>query len=121
MFINDVATGTETFVKFDSDTGIPVADVPWTTGVTFQGSDGSKTCAGANYRGSRTLSCRQASVEWLLPGKDYQIRPSATTVVEKPACDFYALGSFQVQTVNSVNDITDPEIISLWWQKIVAP
>eukprot|EP00978_Attheya_sp_CCMP212_P011456 scaffold28271_cov60-Attheya_sp.AAC.1 len=101
---------TETFVKFDSDTGIPVADVPWTGG-TFQGSDGNKTCPGDNYRGSRTISCRQASVEFLLPGKDYHIRPSNTTWVEHPACDFYALGSFQVQTVNSVNDITDPEII----------
>eukprot|EP00978_Attheya_sp_CCMP212_P047330 scaffold421310_cov76-Attheya_sp.AAC.1 len=97
MYINDVATGIETFVKFDSDTGIPVADVPWTGG-TFQGSDGNKTCPGANHRGSRTVSCRQASVEWLLPGKDYQIRPSLTTWVEHPDCDFYALGSFQVQT-----------------------
>ena len=96
IFLEDVTAATPpNFYKFDSDTGLPIQDIPWKNGIKVSGdfsnldiSDGNVRCSGQYYAStSRTYSCRQLSLS-LTPGHVYKIQPSRTTVVELPACDF---------------------------------
>jgi len=108
LYVRSYRTGVEKFHKFDSDIGIPWANVPWPNGPGSYGTGGSLICSNGSSPG-----CRQVSIT-LETDEKYFIRPSTTTVVETPACAFNTLGSIiPIRSTNMGGSDNDPPKISV--------
>jgi hypothetical protein len=122
FYIRKQDTNVPVFLKFDSDTGIPVDQVINDANPDFEqqvgGLDHSCSRWGGRYT---TRSCRQASTS-LEPGA-YSVTPATTTVVEYPcpAIPFATSFSFIVSgSDSSVNDTTAPELLVCPQSPVVA-
>jgi hypothetical protein len=98
FYIREEAPGApDVFYPFDSDTGIPLANIP---------SGGNRITVTSNDL--PTLSCRQGSVA--LQAGTYRVTTSSSSYVDSPYDDFYLEGTFDVG-VGEGSDVDPPEKI----------